>query len=247
MQITFVSPGSIAAALHLPRGVTAIVGGGGKTTLMQSLAEELSARARVVITTTTHIWVPDWAPVLLNPTEAAVTHAFLEHPGRPICVASPALSSKLCASDMPMEALMRLADYVLVEADGAKRLPLKAPAAHEPVIPKETELVIAVAGLDGIGHAIEQTAFRPERYAALLQTTVDHAITPKDAATVMMHELGLRKAVEPSMRFSIVLNKADDDRCMAIADEIAKHIPQALAERVICTSFLRRNQHVGID
>ena len=220
MQITFVSPGSIAAALHLPRGVTAIVGGGGKTTLMQSLAEELSARARVVITTTTHIWVPDWAPVLLNPTEAAVIHAFLEHPGRPICVASPALSSKLCASDMPMEALMRLADYVLV---------------------------IAVAGLDGIGHAIEQTAFRPERYAALLQTTVDHAITPKDAATVMMHELGLRKAVEPSMRFSIVLNKADDDRCMALADEIAKHIPQALAERVICTSFLRRNQHVGID
>ena len=151
MQITFVSPGSIAAALHLPRGVTTIVGGGGKTTLMQSLAEELSARARVVITTTTHIWVPDWAPVLLNPTEAAVIHAFLEHPGRPICVASPALSSKLCASDMPMEALMRLADYVLVEADGAKRLPLKAPAAHEPVIPKETELVIAVAGLDGIG------------------------------------------------------------------------------------------------
>lgn len=247
MQSTFVSPGSIAAALHLPRGVTAIVGGGGKTTLMRSLAEELSLRAHVVITTTTHIWFPDWTPVLLNPTETAVKRAFGEHPGRPICVAAPAQSGKLCASDMPMEALMRLADYVLVEADGAKRLPLKAPAAHEPVIPKATGLVIAVAGLDGIGRTIEKTAFRPERYAALLQTTLDHAITPKDVATVMTHELGLRKAVEPSMRFSIVLNKADDDRCMALACETAKHIPQALAERVICTSFLRRNQHVGID
>ena len=247
MQVTFVSPGFIAAALQVPHGVTAIVGGGGKTTIMQSLAEELAERARVLITTTTHIWVPDWAPVLLNPTVAEVERAFSDHPARPVCVGAPAPSGKLCACEMPMEKLAHLADYVLVESDGAKRLPLKAPAPHEPVIPKEARLVLAVAGLDGVGQTISKTAFRPERYAALLHTTEDHIITPRDAAIILCHENGLRKAVEREMRFSIVLNKADDRERVQLATEIAAHIPQCLAELVICTSFKGEDQYVGTD
>ena len=48
----------IAPLLHVGRGVTAIIGGGGKTTLMETLAGELSKKGKVIITTTTHICRP---------------------------------------------------------------------------------------------------------------------------------------------------------------------------------------------
>ena len=49
----------IAPLLHVGRGVTAIIGGGGKTTLMETLAGELSKKGKVIITTTTHIYRPE--------------------------------------------------------------------------------------------------------------------------------------------------------------------------------------------
>lgn len=114
--------------LRLPRGVTAVVGGGGKTTLMERLALELAAEGHtVLVTTTTRIFPPAAMPVLLSPTPEAVSRALRAHAGEPVCVGAPAQEGKLQACSLPIEALSRLAAYVLVEADGAKHLPLKAP------------------------------------------------------------------------------------------------------------------------
>ena len=118
----------IAPLLHVGRGVTAIIGGGGKTTLMETLAGELSKKGKVIITTTTHIYRPEQYETLLDADEAAVSAA-LERSGI-VCVASQAESGKLCAPWLSMGTLAQLADFVLVEADGAKRLPLKAHASH---------------------------------------------------------------------------------------------------------------------
>ena len=63
---------------------------------------------------------------------------------------------------------LRLATHVLCEADGAKGLPLKAHASYEPVVPRETNRLIYVAGADGLGQTIAQAAHRPQLYAALL-------------------------------------------------------------------------------
>ena len=51
------------------------------------------------------------------------------------------------AGNFSPEELRRAADVVLVEADGAKRLPLKAPAEYEPVIPPCADAVAAVQPL----------------------------------------------------------------------------------------------------
>ena len=68
--------------LRLPRGVTAIVGGGGKTTLMERLALELaSAGHTVLVTTTTRIFPPEAMPVLISPTPEAISHALCAHAG----------------------------------------------------------------------------------------------------------------------------------------------------------------------
>ena len=85
----------IAPLLHVGRGVTAIIGGGGKTTLMETLAGELSKKGKVIITTTTHICRPKQYETLLDADEAAVSAA-LERSGI-VCVASQAESGKLCA------------------------------------------------------------------------------------------------------------------------------------------------------
>ena len=39
----------------------------------------------------------------------------------------------------------------MIEADGAKRLPLKVPGEWEPVIPDFTDLVVGVIGMDAVG------------------------------------------------------------------------------------------------
>lgn len=240
MRMIHVGPGLLAQALQAPPGVTAIIGGGGKTTLMEHLARSLAAQDTVVTTTTTRIFPPGAMPVLRSPTEEMLADALRRNAGHPVCVGAPAACGKLAACGLSMETLSRLAKYVLVEADGAKHLPLKAPAPHEPVIPPETALVIAVAGLDGIGRPIREAAFRPERYAAVLGAAMEHSITPEDVARVLVSTDGQRRGVLPGMRFCIVLNKADDAAHVALAEQVAAKIPSGAAENIFCTSLQRR-------
>ncbi len=227
---------SLTDAFGIPRGVTALVGGGGKTTLMLRLAKELAGKGnRVIVTTTTHIFPPDGMTTLTHADVEAVRRA-LERES-PVCVGTPAKEGKLSAPALMIGELALLADYVLAEADGAKKHPLKAPAAHEPVIPAQTALVIAVAGMDGIGKPIAEAAFRPALYAALLGTDEAHAVTPADAARVLTHPSGQRKSVTGGMRFAVLLNKADDAARRRMAQEAAAAIEQETAERVVIAAL----------
>ena len=134
----------ISPLLKIGRGVTALIGSGGKTTLMETLAEELRGVGRVIMTTTTHIRRPEHCEVLTDADEEAVRRALAR--ARIICVTGREKDGKLCAPPLSMETLAALADYVIVEADGAKRLPLKAHAPHEPVIPACAQRVVLIAG-----------------------------------------------------------------------------------------------------
>lgn len=238
MQTIFYSKyDDLAHAFDVPNGVTSLVGGGGKTTLMLALAGELAeAGHSVIVSTTTHIFPPDGMTTLTNATEDEAKAALAEH--RLICLGSPAENGKLSAPKLSVAAMERLAEYVLLEADGAKRQPLKAPAEHEPVIPPETKLVIAVLGLDGIGKPASESAFRAERYAALNGKTVRATVTPTDAARVLTHPNGQRKGVGEQMRFCVLLNKADDAAQNAAALEIARELNDTgLVERTVIAAL----------
>ena len=93
----------LAKALDVRPGVTAIIGGGGKTTLMECLAEELSAQARVIVCTTTHIYPEQNMPCLVSPSEAEVeaelarTHC--------VCVGSASESGKFSAPELTFRTL----------------------------------------------------------------------------------------------------------------------------------------------
>lgn len=177
---------NISALLEVEKGVTALIGGGGKTTLMYTLAEELRRRGTVLVTTSTHIQRPEQYPTLLTADAAAVTAALATH--GVVCVAGETAEGKLCAPALSFELLAALADFVLVEADGSKRLPLKAHAPHEPVIPANARRTVYVVGADGFGHPIRQVCHRSERYAALCGAAEDDIVTPALEAAVLHAE-----------------------------------------------------------
>ena len=57
-------------------------------------------------------------------------------------------------------------DFVLIEADGSRMRPIKAPAEHEPVIPPGATLVVPVMGIDALDLPLAEAAHRPESVAA---------------------------------------------------------------------------------
>ena len=144
--------------LGVPCGVTAVIGSGGKTTLLSALSRELPGT--VILTTTTHILPFEGVPLLTAPTEDDVRAALTRN--RVLCLGTPAAEGKLTAPSLPFSLLEQLADYVLVEADGSRRLPLKAHAPHEPVIPKEAGCVLCVVGAHGFDRPIREAVHRPE-------------------------------------------------------------------------------------
>jgi len=177
--------------LEISKGVTAIIGSGGKTSLMLRLCRELPGT--VLVCTSTRIYPPEELPLVTDTVTALPYEKF--------CVGVPAENGKLAAPVQSFAELSQLADYVLVEADGSKGLPLKAHLDHEPVIPACANQTIQVLGLSGIGRPIREAAHRPEVYARLCGAAPAEIATLERAARVLNTE---------SLADRYVLNQADD-------------------------------------
>lgn len=186
--------------LRPERGITAIIGSGGKTTLLRTLGQELPGR--VILCTTTHIMPFEGLSLYTGGSEAELAGLLAEHPM--VCVGRPGPEGKLTAPALSMKALMEAADYVLVEADGSRRLPIKAHASHEPVIPPESKKIICVVGASGFGRRIEETVHRPELFCRLTGAEPGDVVTPALAAKAIVRE-GLARQV-----FVNQVEKAED-------------------------------------
>lgn len=143
--------------LGIKKGITAVVGSGGKSTLIYTLARELGLVGRVIVTTTTHILNDDKYVVVTDNTKQAVESAFSK--SSIVCVGKLS-DNKLTTADIDFDVLCELADYVLVEADGARQLPLKIHADYEPVIPKNCKKTILVVGIDAINKLAKDALHR---------------------------------------------------------------------------------------
>lgn len=197
--------------------VTALVGAGGKTTLMYALAERMAAAGRrVVCTTTTKIFPPQKAlPLIL--TDGRDGEALKEALERAaiVVVARRFLPDRGKVEGIAPEGLAALADSLpgvcwLVEADGAARKPLKAPAPHEPVLPVRPECCVAVLGLDAVGRPLDEAhVHRAARACALAGQEPGSAVTPETLARLVRHPEGLFRTCPPSCRRLVFANKGD--------------------------------------
>lgn len=198
---------TLRAALQIPAGLTAIIGGGGKSTLLLRLGRELAAAGhKTLLCTSTHMLAPPGVPFSGEPEQAAR----LLQSAPLVCFGAKGEDGKL-NQGAPMEALLSLAEYVLCEADGSKGLPLKAHAPHEPNVPRETKRLVYVAGLDGVGRTVAEAAHRPALYAALLGVGEGHVVAPGDVVNAILAE-GYGASGVGAVPAVLLLNKAEGER-----------------------------------
>lgn len=212
--------------LEIPAGVTAVIGGGGKTSLLRALGRELSRQHRVVLCTTTKIY-----PFLDLPCArtAAELNALAREPL--ICTGTDAPGGKLTVPPVSLTELARIYDYVLVEADGSAGRPMKAHAAHEPVIPPEARRRLLVVGASGFGLPIETAAHRPERYAALAGAALTDPVTSQTQAAVMLAE---------NLHDSVYLNQVEMPAAWAAAEELTRRLECPVAAGSLHQGVFRR-------
>lgn len=184
-----------------------LVGGGGKTTVMYELAAAWAACGRrVLVLTSTHILQP--ADGSFAADVPAVQNLWQQR--RYAVIGTPELSTgKLTAPPQDLyEALQLQADVILCEADGSRHHPCKVPAAHEPVLLPDCDIVLAVAGMDALGRLLVQACQRPQLAAALLGCSLDSVIDEQMLAALLLSEQGSRKNIG-TRTYYIVLNKCD--------------------------------------
>ena len=192
--------------LGIRPGVTAVIGGGGKTTLLRRLGEELSREDSVLLCTTTKIYPFPGIPI------AHTAREIRGFQGRLLCAGTPIEGEKLTVPEISMAELAERFSYVLVEADGSAGRPLKAHESHEPVIPPEAERTILVLGASGFGQPICVAAHRPERYAALSGAALSDPVTPAMAAKVLQGE---------NLHTHLLINQIETSETYAAAMDLA--------------------------
>jgi molybdenum cofactor cytidylyltransferase len=218
---------SLATQIGLgPRELVSIVGAGGKTTLLHQLGRDLARDGHRVILTTTTKMASDQVtePVCwsLSPRDIAAKLV----PGTPLFVMSGSTGDKAVGLEPAMVDILfedAAVDYVLVEADGARTMLIKAPADHEPVIPSRSTTVVVVMGAEAIGKPLAQVAHRPERIAEITGTTVGAIVTVEIAAATLLHSAGGLKGIPSSAHIVMILNNISDDTRSA-ASELARSL-----------------------
>lgn len=192
------------------RELVAIVGAGGKSTIVLTLADELADIGRsVVVTTTTrmaphqirqpNLWTDD--PTVIGPlvTPGSALFVAREEADGKVIGLSPHIVDRIF-SETP-------ATHVLVEADGARRMLIKAPAAHEPVIPSLATTVVVVASVDAIGRPIVDVAHRCLVLAELIGADQDEPLTVEGAAAVLLNPNGGLKGIPLGARVVMVITQ----------------------------------------
>lgn len=184
-----------------------LVGGGGKTTVMYELAAAWAACGRrVLVLTSTHILRPVDGSFAADAT--AVQNLWQQ--GRYAVIGTPEpATGKLTAPPQDLyEALHLQADVILCEADGSRHHPCKVPAENEPVLLPDSDIVLAVAGMDALDNSLQQDCQRPQLAAELLGCGAEKILDAQMLTVLLLSEQGARKNVG-KRTFYIVLNKCD--------------------------------------
>jgi molybdenum cofactor cytidylyltransferase len=126
-------------------------------------------------------------------------------------------------AELPTEMLARPGvDWVVVEADGSRMLPVKAPAAHEPVIPDETGLLVPVVGIDALSGPIREVAHRPERVSTITGLAPEETLTPEALAALLTSSQGGLKDAPQAARVAVLINKVESHSQLEAARRVAR-------------------------
>ncbi len=210
----------------------AIIGAGGKTTTMYTLASELAqCGKRAITTTTTQIFFPKpgetdtlifaaETPTLLKKIDAA-----WQHHKRITVTGVPIREDKLggLQPEQPYELLMKGgANAVIVEADGARHRMIKAPAEHEPVIPPQTNVALLMMSAGAINQPLsDMIAHRPERVATVTGINMGDILSPAVIARLITSEHGAMKNIPKTASVFLLITHASMAQNKAIHELVS--------------------------
>ena len=231
----------LMSALELARfsaPIISVVGAGGKTTVVERLAREYKEKNQsVIVTTTTHMKQPEDGCFLAKPDMDHFVQLLKFR--KDVWMGIPDQDGKMRAFPFVfLEAVRILEIPIIIEADGANGLPCKVPAAHEPVLWEKSMVVLGVIGLDAVGHPIMEVCHRPDETARFLQKEKEDLLTVHDIAAIGISERGLRKSMDPFMKYHIILNKADTKERIRLGEEIIKLFREHGEYHVLLTADL---------
>lgn len=226
----------IVERLYRGKITVSLVGGGGKTTLLFWLAEECTRRGKkVLVSTTTHIFHPgeSFAQDVENVCR-------MWDSGKYAVIGTPCEGKKLTAPEEDvLQRLTAQADVVLLEADGAKRHPVKLPAPHEPVIHPSSGLVLGVMGMTALGRPMRECCFRFETQGDWLNLGQEARLDEETAERILSSPKGTRKGAG-DLPYIAVLNQCDDRELRQRGETIARHL-EARGIPAVCACF-RQNK-----
>lgn len=215
-----------------PQPRLGVVGAGGKTTFSLQLAREYAPN--VILTTSTHLAVDQAAQ--------ADTHLILHSQNEIEAIFKKGIRDFTLITGeevgdgrlegLPMDWLANIASLaeeanlpILVEADGSRRLPIKAPGSHEPAIPSWIKEVVVSVGLTALGMPIDKDhVHRPEILAKLTNQELTSAITSSTISHLLLNPYGGLKNIPLNARKIALLNQADDELLQAAGGWIARKL-----------------------
>lgn len=195
----------------------------------------------VVVSTTTHIQQIKTSYFLDKPSGQRMRQ-ILKDEGK-VWMGHPCGNRKIKAfpeqeQKKLLEEARSMGARVLLESDGAKGHPCKAPADYEPVLHPDTDLVLSVYGLQAIGATIEDSCLRVDKVAEILGKSGQDILTTHDIAILAASRKGGRKGVDSLVDYQVILNQADDERLKEAAAGIGEELFRQGIRRVHRTTGL---------
>jgi molybdenum cofactor cytidylyltransferase len=244
---------NLRTALRLDKPTcVAFVGAGGKTTAMFRLARELPPP--VIVTTTTHMGTWQLALAdrrITDPDELASISS-----GKEAVIAFTGKNSDgdrvLGLNAGEMDNLHRFVVEqgwsLLIEADGARQLPLKAPGLNEPVIPSWVDNVVAVAGLTGLYKPLNDAYIhRSQVFSQISDLALDEPVGEESLTKVLLDPNGGLKSIPDHARKIIFLNQADNGALMATANRLTPELLKGFDAALIGRLFNEPEKEVVVS
>jgi molybdenum cofactor cytidylyltransferase len=223
----------LAHAFRINTGESlAFSGAGGKTTALFRLARQL--KPPVLVSTTTHL-SPDQLALAdqnIEVDESTDLKNLISNLAAEVVVLTGGEDGEDRVKGLPEWQLNKVAEIakrrkitLLVEADGSRQRPLKAPAGHEPVIPSFVDHVVVVAGLSALGKPLnEQWVHRVEHFSDLSGLVEGKQISTEAITRVLLDPSGGVKGIPAGAKKMCLLNQADNTQLQSQANRIARSL-----------------------
>ena len=223
----------------------ALVGAGGRSSAILTIADELSEAGMTVLAVpTTKLLVSEAEKLGLLVTSddanelRAKAREALSGGASGVVVGSGLLSKNRVGGVEPalISSLVSLADVVLVEADGARRRPIKGTAEHEPVLPEVATLVVAVGNISAFGMPVdEEHVHRPELFSKLTGIGPGQSITARSFASALVE--GSLSVIPDGARSAALITGVHPGKSMADASVVTRELWRRGIEKVVLSSL----------